>query len=50
MKIAIVTDYHNKTGIGKQNYQLYRELGALGHEVDIIHLVSSQGFREAPQY
>ena len=50
MKIAIVTDYHNKTGIGKQNYQLYRELGELGHEVEIVHLVSPQGFREPPQY
>lgn len=50
MKIAIVTDYHNKTGIGKQNYQLYRALLDLGHEAEIINLVSSQGFKETPTY
>lgn len=50
MRIAIVTDYHNKTGIGKQNFQLFRELGRLGHDVEIVHLVSPQGFRGVPEY
>lgn len=50
MRIAIVTDYHNKTGIGKQNYQLYRALNDLGHETEIINLVSKQGFKETPKY
>lgn len=50
MKIAIVTDYHNKSGIGKQNFQLYRALCDLGHEAEIVHLVSPQGFKEPPKY
>ena len=50
MKIAIVTDYHNKTGVGKQNYQLYRSLKSLGIDVQIINLVSSQGFKKVPDY
>lgn len=50
MRIAIVTDYHNKTGIGKQNYQLYRALLELGHDATIVSLVSSQGFKEKPDY
>ncbi len=29
MKILIVTDYHNQTGSGKQNYQLLLGLRAL---------------------
>lgn len=50
MRIAIVTDYNNRTWIGKQNYQLYLSLKALWIDVDIINLVSPQGFRSVPEY
>jgi len=50
MKIAIITDYHNKTWIWSQNYNLYIWLRRLWIDVDIINLVSPQWFKDIPWY
>lgn len=50
MKIAIITDYNNKTWVWSQNYNLYIWFRRLWIEADIINLVSLQWFKEIPAY
>lgn len=50
MKIAIISDYNNKTWVWSQNYNLYLWLKRLGVAVDIINLVSPQWFKSPPSY
>lgn len=49
MKILIVTDYNNRTGLGKTAWQLYQSLNQMGVTAHILHLVSEQGFADRPQ-
>ncbi len=50
MKIAVITDYNNRTWIGKQNFQLYSSLKSIWIDVEIINLVSKQWFKNTPNY
>jgi len=50
MRIAIVTDYNNKTWVWSQNYNLYTWFKRVWVDVSLINLVSPQWFNDIPTY
>ena len=50
MRIAFITDYNKFTWIWAQNYNLFSWLKNQWLDIDIINLVSSQWYKEVPNY